>query len=382
MGNGGGVRYKKPPAEVVNGDADSWRKPKEQKKGKTKELNVTKAPAPTASQDARQNSKPKMAEEDNNSSAPLGFPTTSRSSPAPGGFPTMSHVTSAKAAKAAEKSAASWQQPSTRAPPPVTSAFEEDDEDIDGFEDLADAAAKVWEELMAQKHESKKDFHALFHLGELKDSVERAARRAESLQRQADVVAVKADEKRLALEDACARIEERGRIPDSQAWKLGEMVIRRGKGLCEITTVHHEADPPYFEVRMASSGVIAGTESSKLIALTAPEHGTVRRALRAFEEAKAAAARAEAEANQADEELQQQHQSLTGQVEKALKQCQESTPQSPMTSGLGGPKLAPPGLPDMDMVRKWTTPPRRSYLTCRCLQLLLHLRHRPHHTRI
>lgn len=348
MGNGGSIRYKKPPEKNAGGDADTWRKPKEQKGGKTKEL--TKEVAPKASPMTRQNSKPKTAEAEDDAPAPLGFPSASQGSSAPPGLPTTSHL---KAAKVAERSAASWQHPSTRAPPPVTSAFEDDDEDIDGFEDLADAAAKMWDELMSQKHESKKDFRALFHLGELKDGVERAARRAESLQRQAGASAVKEKEKRLALEEACARIEERGRVGDSQTWKLGDLAIRRGKGLCEISTVHHETDPPYFEVRMASSGVIAGTESSKLIALTGPEHGNVRRSLRAFEEAKAATARAEAEANQADEELKQQHESLTAKVESALKQSQESAPQLPMTSGLGGPQAAPPGLPDMEMVRKW-----------------------------
>merc|ERR1719174_1705198 len=211
---------------------------------------------------------------------------------------------------------------------------------------------------MSQKHESKKDFNALFHLGELKDGVERAVRRAESVQRQAGLAAAKADEKRLALEDACARIEERSRVLDGQAWKLGDMAIRRGKGLCEISTVHQNEDPPYFEVRMAGTGAIVGTESAKLVALTAAEQGSVRRAMRVFEEAKTAATRAEEDANQANEELKQQHQRLTAQVEAAMKQSQESAPQKAMTSGFGGPKMAPPGLPDMNMVRKWTKAPK------------------------
>lgn len=351
MGNGGGVRYRK-----QSDDTDTWRKPKESKKSKDIEkenASATKAPVSTASSDPNHTLRHRPAD---------------AASATPAGMPSAAHLASSQAALVAERAATSWRQPTTaesvRAPPPVATAGggtqEDDEDDLTGFENLADAAAKVWDDLMNQKHASKKDFNALFSLGDLKDGVERAAKRAETLNHKAKAAASKAEEKRLVLEEACSRIEEKGgRFVDGQAWKLGDIAIRRGKGLCEISMVHHEADPPYFEVRMAISGAVVGTESSKLMPLSTSDQTQVRRAVRAYEEAKTASTRAEEESTQANEEFRQQHQSLTNQVETKLKQCQEDAPSTPMNSGPTGVKMAaPPGLPEMNMVRKWTRAPK------------------------
>eukprot|EP00971_Amphidinium_carterae_P049790 981440-Amphidinium_carterae.1 len=59
---------------------------------------------------------------------------------------------------------------------------EEDDELLlTDCSNLADAANKAFEELLAKKNNSRGDFNALFYMHEMKDGVERAAKRVECL---------------------------------------------------------------------------------------------------------------------------------------------------------------------------------------------------------
>jgi len=234
-------------------------------------------------------------------------------------------------------------------------APDDDDDDISGCSNLADAAAKVWEELMV-KRECAKDVGALFYLGELKDGVERAAKRVDVLRREASAAAQKVDEKETALSELCSHIEEKSIANGSIAqWKLGDMAIRRGKGFCELSMVHHEADPPYYEVRMVTTGSVVGVEAGNLLELQPQQKSLVRNALREVEQAKARAVSAEECEVQAQEELKKQHQALTEQVEKKLQDSASTAATQPSAAAAApvGGRSAPPGLPDMDLVRRW-----------------------------
>jgi len=339
MGNGALRRYKKDANEN-----DCWRKPKQQKTSKVSKASVT-------GDDHNGWRKPKQQVEAVAGSA----------GPTGGGAGTAK-----SSAQAAEKTATSWsksQPAADRAPFPLAS---DEDDDLTGCSMLADAAAKVWEELM-NKREKRKDFQALFVLGEMKDSVERAAKRAECLRREAEAAASRVDKCRGDIEELCIRFEERASAVDNYSrWKLGDIAIRRGKGLCELSMVHHEAEPPYFEVRMVITGTVVGTESTNLLPLTPPQQAQVRTGLRKLELAKADQAKADEIVTQAHEELKVQHQGLADQVEKQLQNSEPAScstaPAPPMPglagSGGAGGRAAPPGLPDMDMVRRWTGAPK------------------------
>ncbi|CAE7312403.1 unnamed protein product [Symbiodinium natans] len=221
---------------------------------------------------------------------------------------------------------------------PSSTAPQEDDDDNDlaGFSGLADAANKVWDDLMARKGgiKGKQDMNSLFGLAELKDAVERSVKRTNVLQQQVDDASSNLEDKQASMEDLRRKIEANTSTANVH-WKLGDMAVRRGKGLCELSMVQMHIQPPCFEVRMLSTGTIVSTEYEKLVPLSSQQQVAARSALKELEEAKGRLAAAEEGLLQAQEELRQQHQSLTEQVEVKLKE-----------------PLAPPGMPDFGYLQK------------------------------
>mmetsp|Transcript_57716 Transcript_57716/g.137339 ORF Transcript_57716/g.137339 Transcript_57716/m.137339 type:complete len:767 (-) Transcript_57716:185-2485(-) len=358
MGNGALRRYRSNPTDGY--DPNVWRKPNPKKKAddvsSSASLKGSQQPppvktAPSTSTVGDGVAAKKVA----GGPGPVRADSSPPSRPGPQAGKTM--VSQAQALQAAH---ATWSKPP---PSPVAAAGEDDDDELlTDCSNLADAANKVWEELLARKNNSRGDFNALFCMHEMKDGVERAAKRVEHLDKEVADLLLKQEDKKKALDDCCASIEEKatGGGP-AVPWKLGDLAVRRGgKGICEIAMVHHEADPPYFEVRMHLTASVVGTEAEKLIPLTAPQQATARKAIRDLELAKAEHAKAEDALSAAQEELKQQHQALTAQVEQKFKDDAAATSKG----GVPGPPLpgvmAPSGLPDFDVFRKWVGPPGAS----------------------
>eukprot|EP00746_Dinoflagellata_sp_MGD_P005812 gnl/MRDRNA2_/MRDRNA2_111272_c0_seq1.p1 gnl/MRDRNA2_/MRDRNA2_111272_c0~~gnl/MRDRNA2_/MRDRNA2_111272_c0_seq1.p1 ORF type:complete len:810 (-),score=177.66 gnl/MRDRNA2_/MRDRNA2_111272_c0_seq1:69-2498(-) len=261
----------------------------------------------------------------------------------------------------------------TRAP----TLEEDDDMQEEGCSNLAAEADKVWEQLMSQKQKTNTtDFSSLFSLGELKDEIEKAAKRADTLSRAAAGATANAVAARNELNDLCVKIESRNAPYASSKsttnWRLGDLAIRRGKGACEVSTIHQEEIPPYYEVRMIGTGSIVGTEGTNLISLSAPQQAQIREAIRNLEDKERKCKLAQEAADAANDEVQQQHSFLSQQVEKMLSKNNE-TQQSTGTfassgnsmpgPGLGpgpgpgsgfDPSKPPPGMPDLNKVKRWT----------------------------
>eukprot|EP00927_Polykrikos_kofoidii_P033750 TRINITY_DN28579_c0_g1_i1.p1 TRINITY_DN28579_c0_g1~~TRINITY_DN28579_c0_g1_i1.p1 ORF type:complete len:858 (+),score=164.19 TRINITY_DN28579_c0_g1_i1:189-2762(+) len=339
MGSGGSSRYKKNQPN----ENDVWRKPKQSKKSKT---SVQEEPPSAAVASVPQAWR--LAQQ------PVASPA-----PPPGGRPATLRPTAPTSSSTQAGDTGSRSRPGSSQAIP---SLDDDDEDVEDFGNLADAAAKVWDELMTEKRGQRaddKEFKALLHLSELKDSVERAAKRAEALRREVATAQSKVTLRQAALEELCGRIEERA-LPSSGSearWKLGDFAVRRGKGICELSTVHHEADPPYFEVRMILTGTVAGTEANNLVPLTQAQQAMARGAMKEFEQAKTNLTQAEESAAQAGEELKQRHVDLTAQVEKKLQGSASPTSASTGSAGAGSLNNSsgskPPGLPDMGLMKKW-----------------------------
>mmetsp|Transcript_51091 Transcript_51091/g.91749 ORF Transcript_51091/g.91749 Transcript_51091/m.91749 type:complete len:733 (+) Transcript_51091:70-2268(+) len=237
----------------------------------------------------------------------------------------------------------------SRAPASVQN--DDDDDDLAEFANLADAANKVWDDLMVRRNDSKggpQDMNALFGLAELKDAIERSAKRVDALRRKADQLLAKLDDKKAALDDLGSKFEERAPATPSGQWKLGDLALRRGKGFCELSMVHHEVDPPFFEVRMLTTGTVVGTEAEKLLALSLPQQSTAKAAIKDYEQVKLGLAQTEEEVQTAEQELRQQHQSLTEQVESKISSTKPSQPS----------RAAPPGLPDFEYLQKAASTPQ------------------------
>jgi len=345
MGNGLVRRYRASPEGGY--DHNAWRQPKPKSKARGSRSPAKDQAKATASQDSSHSQwrQPKQRE----------APGAARPVPSAGARAEPPAMGSAASASGGAQSVAEWSKASVARDPVPLAAPDDDDDDISGCSNLADAAAKVWEELMV-KRECAKDVGALFYLGELKDGVERAAKRVDVLRREASAAAQKVDEKETALSELCSHIEEKSIANGSIAqWKLGDMAIRRGKGFCELSMVHHEADPPYYEVRMVTTGSVVGVEAGNLLELQPQQKSLVRNALREVEQAKARAVSAEECEVQAQEELKKQHQALTEQVEKKLQDSASTAATQPSAAAAApvGGRSAPPGLPDMDLVRRW-----------------------------
>jgi len=311
MGNGVLRRYRTRP----EADNDSWRKPK-QKGGTAKEK---AAPQP---KDAAKAAETWLA------GGPKGL----------GGLSGASGAGAASSSPGIGLASSSKGGPGTNAPTSPSSTAQDEDEDTDlaGFSGLADAANKVWDDLMARKGgiKGKQDMNSLFGLAELKDAVERSVKRVNMLQQQAESASSSLEEKQTALEELRRKIEA-GASTANVRWKLGDMAVRRGKGFCELSMVQMDVQPPCFEVRMSTSGTIVSTEYEKLVPLSPQQQIAARSALKEIEEAKKRVATTEEGLAQAQEELRQQHQSLTEQVEVKLKE-----------------PMAPPGLPDFGYLQK------------------------------
>lgn len=217
-----------------------------------------------------------------------------------------------------------------------TAPSQDDDDDLAGFSNLADAANKVWDDLMSRQTsvKGKQEMNALFGLSELKDAVERSVKRVEVLQRQVDTLSSRLHQHESSLDDLRRKFEA-SPAPSTGQWKLGDMAIRRGKGFCELSMVQLDVQPPFFEVRMSTTGSIVGTEAEKLLPLSLQQQNAAKATLKDHEQAKQALSTAEETLLQAQEELRQQHQSLTEQVETKLKE-----------------PLAPKGLPDFSYLSK------------------------------
>eukprot|EP00913_Durusdinium_trenchii_P013556 g12726.t1 len=185
--------------------------------------------------------------------------------------------------------------------------------------------------------EGKDEMNALFGLFELKDAVERSVKRVEVLQRQVENFTTKVQQHETTLDDLRRKIEATA-PPHVGQWKLGDMAIRRGKGFCELSLVQLDIQPPIFEVRMSTSGSIVGTEAEKLLPLSSQQQALAKAALKEHEQAKSALLDAESNLAQAQEDSRQQHQSLTEQVEKKIKE-----------------PMSPPGLPELSQLQKQGT---------------------------
>ncbi|CAK9001980.1 unnamed protein product [Durusdinium trenchii] len=213
----------------------------------------------------------------------------------------------------------------------------EDDDDLAEFSNLADAANKAWEKTKETAVKGKDEMNALFGLFELKDAVERSVKRVEVLQRQVENFTTKVQQHETTLDDLRRKIEATA-PPHVGQWKLGDMAIRRGKGFCELSLVQLDIQPPIFEVRMSTSGSIVGTEAEKLLPLSSQQQALAKAALKEHEQAKSALLDAESNLAQAQEDSRQQHQSLTEQVEKKIKE-----------------PMSPPGLPELSQLQKQGT---------------------------
>jgi len=353
MGNGVGRRYKKTVPEEEEAGHHAWRAPKSAKK------------AQGSSKPAAQ---PEAAVEDPTQWVPRLA--------APAALPPAALGTGGKGVAAGRARGGGKGGPSSS----PSAMDDDDDEDFAEFANLANAAAKVWDDLMgAQKMngptstDNAQEFKALFYVGELKDSVERAVKRAEALQREATSATANVTRKQDALEKLCKGFEERAGPQMISKWKLGDFALRRGKGLSEISMVHYEADPPYFEVRMVVTGSVVGTEATNLITMSPPQQAQARAAMRELEQAKQLHSRAEEAVAQAAKDLMAQHETLTAEVEKkmlgggAAEGALSTDPQPPagmaLPPGVGpGGRVAPPGLPDLNLISKWSGPSKGASL--------------------
>lgn len=370
MGNGALRRYKK---EEDAFDPNDWRQPKQRRGARPKapDKEASKVPAKAVPLESSGSTwrAPRLSRELGVESPPAF------TAPPPAAAFALSDLSPPGHALAVPSRGAALGLPAldrgirSTTPTASPSPIDDDDDDLGEFGNLADVAASAWEELMSQKH-TPKEFGSLFVLGELKDSVERAAKRAECLRRDAAVASSRFEEKKTALEDLCTRVEERA-VPNSGAsvpWKLGDLAVRRGKGLCELSMVHHLADPPYFEVRMAVTGSVAGTEANNLVPMTQAQQTNIRGLLRELEQAKVVMARANEEVEKAHDELKAQHQVLTEQVEKQLTEQKPASASGSSIAGRAARRGAPPGMPDLGTMRQWAggpdepdSPPAESY---------------------
>lgn len=253
--------------------------------------------------------------------------------------------------------------------PPSSFLDDDDDDDLAQFANLAQAADQVWNDLMEQQHVSQ-EVGSLIIVAEMKDAVARAAKRSECLQRECQDLRERSAAKLERLEELCNQVENTS-PPGSlnSFWKLGDLVVRRGKGLCEVSTIHNDSIPPYFEVRMLVSGDIVGTEAGKLVQLSSAQQGQLRAALREYEKANASVTAAEEAAAQASRELQQQHQSLSERVERKLQAPASNAAAAaarPVAAGPGPPipggrSATPPGMPsNMSHLKRWGNSPGSS----------------------
>ncbi|CAE7730042.1 unnamed protein product [Symbiodinium pilosum] len=213
---------------------------------------------------------------------------------------------------------------------------DDEDNDLTGFSNLADAANKVWDDLMARKGgiKGKQEMNSLFGLAELKDAVERSVKRTNVLQEQVDSATSSLEDKQAALEDLRRKVEASAGTSNVR-WKLGDMAVRRGKGFCELSMVQMDVQPPCFEAMLPQLCSLIVWTYEKLIPLNPQQQIAARSALKEVDEAKKRVAATEESLVQAQEELRQQHQSLTEQVEVKLKEPR-----------------APPGLPDVSYLQK------------------------------
>lgn len=300
----------------------------------------------------------------------LGTPAATKSSSSsarPSATPTPASANAIRLGGGETKGSIKTGLKPTRAP----TLDEDDDMQDEGFSNLAKEADKVWEQLMSQKQKPKStDFSSLFSLGELKDEIEKAAKRSDQLNRTAAIALAKVQTCRNELNDLSVKIESRSDKHSGKSntnWRLGDVSIRRGKGACEIAMVHHEENPPFFEVRMFATGSLVGTEANNLVALTGPQQAQLREALRNLEDSERKNKLAQEAAAAANDELQQQHQFLSTQVEKMLSKDGGGPSSNDPVLGVSGnsmpspglsepfdPSKPPPGMPDLNRVKRWT----------------------------
>lgn len=192
------------------------------------------------------------------------------------------------------------------------------DADTDGdcmvFSELADAASKAFKDWQERKH-----FRSSQSLGDVKEEVEIAARKLDLARDDFNVATTAVQSACLAIDVLSGEVEAQhlSITVDVANWKLGDLAIRRGKGLCVLSVIHHDMFPPSFEVRMAVDGTAVGTEVENLVSIPSPQVPAFRVALHALEIGKSQLVSAEESLQQAQDDLSRQHQRLVKEVEDA-----------------------------------------------------------------
>lgn len=221
---------------------------------------------------------------------------------------------------------------------------------------MVGAVEDLWQTLMNDQAQHLKAIGGdLSDLADRKQDVQGAQESLAQAEIKCDVAYEHLMDKKNELNDLCSRLLQAGSGEINRTWREGELCFRKDI-LCTILRAFYDEDPPYFEVQgLHTPRTIVGTDHTIMLVPAPFQQGSLRQKLREVDTAKDSFKQAELDLAGARLKLRDAH----DEVVKAHKLAQiheeedEEPEILPAPSDFSG---APPGMPDMALVQKWTGP--------------------------
>lgn len=231
-------------------------------------------------------------------------------------------------------------------------------ESIEDKGNMASVVEDLWQTLMTDQAQHLKAIGGdLFSMGAKKQRVQQTQRQLAHAEKACDLAHEKMMDKKGELKELATRLIQAGpgEMMD-RTWHTGELCFRKGQ-LCTIERVHYDEDPAYFEVQpVYSPRTVVGTEAGVLLVPAPFQQGSLRQKLREVDATHDAFKETERKLTQARKNLQEAHEDVVTAHELAEIGRQAEEPEIlPAPIDFTG---APPGMPDMSLVQKWTGPLR------------------------
>eukprot|EP00397_Hematodinium_sp_SG-2012_P026742 GEMP01028051.1.p1 GENE.GEMP01028051.1~~GEMP01028051.1.p1 ORF type:complete len:548 (+),score=139.09 GEMP01028051.1:29-1672(+) len=235
----------------------------------------------------------------------------------------------------------------------VRSDFEDPEKDHGR---MASVVQDLWETLMSNQAEHLKAIGGdLFSMEAKKQQVQTAQRKMAEAEKDSELAREKMTETKNEFKELCARLIQAGSGELYRTWRVGELCFRKGV-LCTIEQVHYNEDPAYFEVQpVFEPKTIVGTEASVMLVPAPFQQGCLRQKLRAVDAITGKFKDVEAKLALARVALQDSHEQLVTAHELAVIEG-ENDDEPEIWSAPVDVSGAPPGMPDMALVQKWTGP--------------------------